>query len=446
MKQSEKLKLWLPEGTDQLEVSKLSENFEKLDGAVADVASPFKVGDILSTLRTDLGDDWLLCNGETMNASEYPELANVLPGLETLAGQSTIDTISGLSSSNYARFYASDGVNQVLTTGSTIASQTNYAYWSTDNFKTRKSVSVGSCRFAKPFYVNDRWIFFVFNESSSKVILTKISVSEQPQTAPGNAGSPPNGATINDVMHVEYVGGKYYAFVRADTSRCAVLTSDSPNFSASTISYLNAANNNAMYANFVRANGKYVFIRFGTTSFLDLSWSDSPASGYQTRTLTTENNGISVTLSSWGNTLQQPICRGEKVFWPASYYSSPNDTEILICLGGIESGNIEYIGLISSTKRGENSNCIFDVNGKQLAFFCGSGENASLMISGDDPLNADGWQRVFVKSAVLTYLALQFQSGNALGAFTSDGKLVTVPICATPKISINGCYTYIKAK
>ena len=33
MKKSEKLNLWLPEGTDPLDVTKLSENFETLDGA-----------------------------------------------------------------------------------------------------------------------------------------------------------------------------------------------------------------------------------------------------------------------------------------------------------------------------------------------------------------------------------------------------------------------------
>jgi len=34
-----------------------------------------KVGDTLTTVRTDLGDKWLLCNGEGINASEYPELS-----------------------------------------------------------------------------------------------------------------------------------------------------------------------------------------------------------------------------------------------------------------------------------------------------------------------------------------------------------------------------------
>lgn len=38
-----------------------------------------KVGDIKTTVRTDLGDDWLLCNGDSVDAEEYPELDSLLP-------------------------------------------------------------------------------------------------------------------------------------------------------------------------------------------------------------------------------------------------------------------------------------------------------------------------------------------------------------------------------
>lgn len=38
-------------------------------------SSGFEIGDILLTTRTDLGEDWLLCNGEEYLPSEYPSLA-----------------------------------------------------------------------------------------------------------------------------------------------------------------------------------------------------------------------------------------------------------------------------------------------------------------------------------------------------------------------------------
>lgn len=49
---------------------------EKADGkvTVSATGSSFKVGDMLTTMRTDLDDSWLLCNGAIVSAEEYPEL------------------------------------------------------------------------------------------------------------------------------------------------------------------------------------------------------------------------------------------------------------------------------------------------------------------------------------------------------------------------------------
>lgn len=52
----------------------------------------FKVGDTLTTMRTDLGDKWLLCNGEQVSREEYPELSSAVSpspvGTWTNGGQS----------------------------------------------------------------------------------------------------------------------------------------------------------------------------------------------------------------------------------------------------------------------------------------------------------------------------------------------------------------------
>lgn len=45
---------------------------------------PYKVGDTLTTARIDLGAKWLLCNGDSLDSSLYPELANVLPSENNL--------------------------------------------------------------------------------------------------------------------------------------------------------------------------------------------------------------------------------------------------------------------------------------------------------------------------------------------------------------------------
>lgn len=51
------------------------------DGLAKLALGPFKIGDTLSTLRTDLGDKWLLCNGEDLDTNTYPELAKKITEL-----------------------------------------------------------------------------------------------------------------------------------------------------------------------------------------------------------------------------------------------------------------------------------------------------------------------------------------------------------------------------
>lgn len=56
-----------------------------LNDAVSHLSSggAFNVGDILVTSRTDLDDKWLLCNGETVSGTDYPDLSNVLTPITT---------------------------------------------------------------------------------------------------------------------------------------------------------------------------------------------------------------------------------------------------------------------------------------------------------------------------------------------------------------------------
>ncbi len=39
----------------------------------------YRVGDIKETMRTDLGDEWLFCNGDLVEREKYPELYDILP-------------------------------------------------------------------------------------------------------------------------------------------------------------------------------------------------------------------------------------------------------------------------------------------------------------------------------------------------------------------------------
>lgn len=38
----------------------------------------FQIGDVLVTARTDMNSNWLLCNGASLSATEYPELSALM--------------------------------------------------------------------------------------------------------------------------------------------------------------------------------------------------------------------------------------------------------------------------------------------------------------------------------------------------------------------------------
>lgn len=63
----------------------------------------FKVGDTLTTMRTDLGEKWALCNGAIINRDEYTELSSVVPPSPngTWVDNSATVPKTGLYSLNY---------------------------------------------------------------------------------------------------------------------------------------------------------------------------------------------------------------------------------------------------------------------------------------------------------------------------------------------------------
>lgn len=83
LRTSKKLGLWLPEGSDPLEVSKLSENFEKLDPMGASIEA-VKIGMgagglfMVSKYYKKPIENALLCNGGSALVDSYPELFGVI--------------------------------------------------------------------------------------------------------------------------------------------------------------------------------------------------------------------------------------------------------------------------------------------------------------------------------------------------------------------------------
>ena len=63
------------------------------------ITNMFQIGDIRHTTRTNLGSNWLLCNGASVNPADYPELYSALPSLSPTAARWTDYTETSFTSS-----------------------------------------------------------------------------------------------------------------------------------------------------------------------------------------------------------------------------------------------------------------------------------------------------------------------------------------------------------
>lgn len=113
-----------PDGKSAYEYAKEAgyEGSEEAFAKALSSGSGFQVGDILTTVRTDLGEKWLLCNGEQVSAEDYGELRQAFPYRPEIWKLLETDVLDGvIRSAAYGNGY------WVVITGSNIAYTTNPA-------------------------------------------------------------------------------------------------------------------------------------------------------------------------------------------------------------------------------------------------------------------------------------------------------------------------------
>lgn len=469
MQYSENLHLNLPEDTDPLEISKLSENFVKLDD-FAELADPFQVGDILSTLRTDLGNKWLLCNGEAFDSTEYPELAQLSEGglvsMGTKAKSRTIGTSN--TASTWPTAYATDGTNQLIAYGyytepnSGNTPTQNKVYWSNDNFKTnvQKTISV-SDSYIKPFYANGHWIIFT-GRGITQDPYPKRFMRCYAQSEPFSSFSSPTDLTsanstigIHDVLHVEYVNGSYYAFCvtyptanlgnRTLALSFSVLSSPSPNFQSAAIqtvwnNVLETTSSARPTPFFCRMEDKFVFLGFlsyNSGRLYKIAYCSTPTGAYQTRTLDTTGQSEALRTSA-------PIVVGGKFVWlQMAGLTSPYPLR-LAYLDNLATGSVSYVSLDKSTSTNACSGLI-DCGGGTYAFFLN--RQKYIYVGQGDILQASNWVSGSLSDTPLwdQMSGVAYVKDGSVNTSISGG-IISIPQAAVPSISVDGCYTYIKAK
>lgn len=98
-----------------------------LDDKVGEIATgggAFQVGDTLTTARTNLGDKWLLCNGEIVTDTQQPELANVVEFKSLQLSFQSNATIANINE-NGRKTYSASGLSRAPNECQTFFDDTN---------------------------------------------------------------------------------------------------------------------------------------------------------------------------------------------------------------------------------------------------------------------------------------------------------------------------------
>ncbi len=188
--------------------------------AIPDRMEP--IGTIKTTVRTDLGDNWLLCNGDEIDETEYPELAQMTGRLSGGLSPKYQDNFrhQNRPTQDYCAYSASDGSKIV-----TVVHDTNkvYFYVSTDLVNANKtsytlSLSTDNYAVVGLDYINGYWVLLYASTGDTKSVHIKISstADEGSWSTDYNIGNPSGGHSIGYAT-IAYSNG-YYVVTAADWS------------------------------------------------------------------------------------------------------------------------------------------------------------------------------------------------------------------------------------
>lgn len=261
-------------------------------------ASTFEVGDIITTVRKDLDDSWLYCNGDTIGENDYPALSNKLGGIPNItSGFSYVDLSQYLSdcfSAIYADgYYVACGYydDGTIYTSRYIYS-TDLVNWTIVDLETisRSTGGWSTARIIK--YINGYWII-----GGQSAVYTN-SLMHYPCFW---YGKDITNLTYN---RINYNGGTYNCFVQdiiyTTTTRYLMLVNYSNEEYWARITY-NELNQDS-YTSFGNGQSNYPTKLDGTYGML-CTYNNYPSryTGSQWLTLTTSYAGSILDVISWNN-------------------------------------------------------------------------------------------------------------------------------------------------
>ena len=222
------------------------------------------VGDIMLTTKSTLGEDWVLCNGNMVDETAYPVLANLMPSKSVTDAWDTIATAPPGDS------FASDG-----NIFAKFHNETHTIYYTTDPYGAWSAHVVSefvglSITRSKLYYMNNQWVLALYTSGSSGKYRWDIWYASEisgpyVKSTIGLAYS----VSLYDFMY----GGGYYIASVSSTNTMRYATSLDGTWETSQA--LTEGSKNGVYY-----NGKYVFLNGSV-----LYYADTPTGPYTTQSL-----------------------------------------------------------------------------------------------------------------------------------------------------------------
>lgn len=254
----------------------------------------FRVGDTCTTLRSDLGERWALCNGDPIDTSPYPEFSKLLPPTSSLLSGGYVVTLTGASAEYYTQstMYADDDYQiAVLASGDSPLTLDV----STDNFKTKKNIKpsanlinkFGMPRVSK--FSDGTYVGVVFVSSAYprfQVITTKNPLGTWTLSDIIALPAIVKNAKANKVLDIWDRNGVYYIAVAYDDTGYAIVSSQTPNFSNPTSTpFRGSGGDYTRITNYIRLATKHYAVLDGLDCLYEHD-ADSPSIRERTISIT----------------------------------------------------------------------------------------------------------------------------------------------------------------
>lgn len=242
----------------------------------------YKVGDVLVTARTDLGSDWLLCNGDPILPSLYPKLCELKTLQKGIGGYWKLKTTISASPYGFTSVDYYDGV----WVGLAVGSDSFILYKSTDGVAWTRIASSSSFYARAVRCINGRWVVYgqvgsyaqpgIFIQDDVSKSWTTITLDTSHSFA---------------VVGVAYNNGTWYAMVQGKDYGTYLYTSTNPvatwNLSARPVPtpYINTDIN---LSDFRFENGRFVGVGYHRTNnmYPAVIYSTNPLSSWSCELLT----------------------------------------------------------------------------------------------------------------------------------------------------------------